>query len=215
MSATFAGPSYFYKSDDIFKYRDVNMCDKWKKDVKHYAFFSLNTHQNKQGEVVIYGKVNNRIMEYLKNNRVYLRYWAANSPTTGSSFTGSGLPFPNEDIAYENTPNQGIIEIYDINFSLKFIKPNSYYTNQGKVLVKPHINFMFTVGDSIPIGSVYKREIDDYIPYRTLSLKRQDVNFYQNFPLPVRTQEQILLDSAYPEDSMKEHDNFWGLKPPN
>ena len=35
MTSTFAGPSYFYNSDDIFKYRDENMCDKWKKDEKH------------------------------------------------------------------------------------------------------------------------------------------------------------------------------------
>ena len=35
MTATFAGPSYFNKSDDIFKYRDENMCDKWKKDEKN------------------------------------------------------------------------------------------------------------------------------------------------------------------------------------
>ena len=215
MSATFAGPSYFHKTDDIFKYRDENMCDKWKKDNKTYAFFSLNTHQNKQGEVVIYGKVNNRIMNYLKSNRVYLRYWAANSPMTISSFSGSGLPFPNEDIAYENTPNQGNIEIYDVNFSLKFIKPNSYYTNQGKTLVKPHVNFMFTLGNNVPIGPVYQKEIDDYIPYRTLSMKRKDVMFYQNSPLPIRNQEEILRDSGYPEDSMKEHSNFWGLKPPN
>ena len=30
-----------------------------------------------------------------------------------------------------------------------------------------------------------------------------------------RTQEQILRDSGYPEETMKEHSNFWGLKPPN
>jgi len=215
MTSTFAGTSYFYDSDKVFKYRDEKMCDKWKKDDKSYSFFSIQTHQNKQGEVVMYGKVNNRIMDYLKKHRVYLRYWAANPPTTGLSFSGSGLPYPNRDVAYENTPNQGTIEIYDINFSLKFIKPNSYYINQGKVLVRPHVNFMFTVGENIPIGGIYKREIEDYIPYRTLSMERKNVMFYQNAPLPIRTQEQILRDSGYPEKTMKEHPNFWGLKPPN
>ena len=215
MTSTFAGSSYFYDSDKVFKYRDEKMCDKWKKDDKTYSFFSIQTHQNKQGEVVMYGKVNNRIMDYLKKNRIYLRYWAANPPTTGSSFTGSGLPYPNRDIAYENTPNQGTIEIYDINFSLKFIKPNSYYIDEGKVLVRPHVNFMFTIGENVPIGGIYKREIEDYIPYRTLSMVRKNVMFYQNAPLPIRTQEQILRDSGYPEKTMKEHTNFWGLKPPN
>ena len=31
--------------------------------------------------------------------------------------------------------------------------------------------------------------------------------------LPVRTQEQVLRDSGYPEDN-KMHDDFWGLRPP-
>ena len=31
--------------------------------------------------------------------------------------------------------------------------------------------------------------------------------------LPVRTQEQVLRDSGYPEDN-RMPDNFWGLKPP-
>lgn len=215
MTSTFAGTSYFNDSKDIFKYRNKNMCDKWKKDDKSYGFFSIKTQQNRNGEVLMYGKVNNTIIEYLKTNRIYLRYWAANPPTTGSSFSGSGLPYPNEDVAYENTSNQGNIEIYDINFSLKFIKPNSYYTNQGKELVKPHVNFMFTLGNKTPIGGIYKKEIEDYIPYRTLSMVRKDVMFYKNFPLPVRSQEQILRDSGYPEETMTEEDNFWGLKPPN
>ena len=95
------------------------------------------------------------------------------------------------------------------------IKPNSYYTNQGKVLVKPHVNIMFMTADNKPLGKVYKVDIDDYIPYRTLSMVRKDVMFYNNTQLPMRTQEQILQYSAYPEKKMKEHDNYWGLKPPN
>ena len=31
----------------------------------------------------------------------------------------------------------------------------------------------------------------------------------------LRTQEEILRDSGYPEETMEEHSNFWGLKPPN
>ena len=49
---------------------------------------------------------------------------------------------------------------------------------------------MFTVGDDVPIGGIYKKEIEDYIPYRTLSMQRTNVMFYQNAPLPIRTQEQ-------------------------
>ena len=37
--------------------------------------------------------------------------------------------------------------------------------------------------------------------------------FYYNPDLPIRTQEQILIDSAYP-CSNQEPNNFWGLTPP-
>ena len=165
--------------------------------------------------VVVTGSVNEILKGINMANALNVKYWAASCPTCGYSFTGSCLPFPNEDVAYENTPNQGTIEIYDINFSLKFIKPNSYYTNQGKVLVKPHVNIMFMTGDNKPLGTIYKIDIDNYIPYRTLSMERKNVMFYHNAPLPIRTQEEIIRDSAYPEQTMKEHKNFWGLKPSN
>ena len=40
--------------------------------------------------------------------------------------------------------------------------------------------------------------IEDYIPYRSLSMRREDVLFYNVPNLPIRTQEQILKDSGYP-----------------
>lgn len=215
MTSTFAGPSYFNDSRDVFKYRDETMCSKWKKDEAYYGEFSISTFQNSKGDMVIYGNVEPKFFENFSKYKLNLKYWAANSPESRSSFSGSGLPFPNETIAYQNTNNQGNYELINPNFSLNMIKPNSYYTNQGKVLVKPHVNIMFMTADNKPLGKVYKVDIDDYIPYRTLSMVRKDVMFYNNTQLPMRTQEQILQDSAYPEKKMKEHDNYWGLKPPN
>jgi hypothetical protein len=57
------------------------------------------------------------------------------------------------------------------------------------------------------------------IPFRTLTWPVQrDWNkgalFYKVDGLPVRTQNQILLDSAYPIVN-KMPANFWGLTPPH
>lgn len=215
MTSTFAGPSYFNDSKDVFKYRDEKMCSRWRKDDSYFGEFSISTYQNSQGDMVLYGKVEPNFFEKFSKYKIQLKYWASNSPDTRASFSGSGLPFPNEEVAYQNTNNQGTYKLINRNFSLNMIKPNSYYTNQGKVLVKPHINIMFMTGDNKALGKVYKVDIEDYIPYRTLSMVRKDVMFYHNAPLPIRTQEQILKDSGYPEETMKEHKNFWGLKPPN
>tara|TARA_B100001123_G_C14989099_1_gene898846 strand:+ start:127 stop:774 length:648 start_codon:yes stop_codon:yes gene_type:complete len=215
MAATFAGPSYFNNSKDIFKYRDNEMCSKWRKDDSYFGQFSISTFQNNKGDIVLYGNVKPEFFESFSKYKINLKYWAANSPDSHCSFSGSGLPFPNETIAYENTKNQGSLPIVDLNFSLNMLKPNSYYTNQGKVLVKPHVNIMFMTGDNKPLGTIYKIDIDNYIPYRTLSMERKNVMFYHNALLPIRTQEEIIRDSAYPEQTMKEHKNFWGLKPSN
>jgi hypothetical protein len=55
---------------------------------------------------------------------------------------------------------------------------------------------------------------DEIIPYRSLGYpllrKTQKEAFYHR-KLPIRSQEQIIRDSQYPNH---EHTSFWGLKPP-
>ena len=46
-------------------------------------------------------------------------------------------------------------------FSLNILKPNSYYENQGKTLIRPHVNFMFIDGNEKPLSNVYKIMIED------------------------------------------------------
>ena len=215
-TGSFAGPSYNIDMKNVFKYRNKNMCSKWKKDEKYYGMFGINTYQNNNGDVVVHGKINNQLQHLLNKIRIKLKYWAANPATNGSSFAGSGLPYPNEEVAYQNTPNQGIIELYDINFSLNLKKPNSYYKHLGKTFIKPHLNLMFIDGNNKTIGSIYKIDVSGYYPYRTLSIPKKidNVMAYYNKNLPIRTQEQILLDSRYPSHTMKEYSHFWGQRPP-
>ena len=65
-------------------------------------------------------------------------------------------------------------------------------------------------------------KIDEGIPFRTLThpsppseLPRNSAMFYYcpGSKLPVRSQEQVLRDSEYPETNNMPK-NFWGLKPP-
>jgi hypothetical protein len=69
--------------------------------------------------------------------------WQAAAPVTrGISFAGSGQPYPNKEIAYENTPHKGVIETTDGTFqiTLKDI-PAGYYSGLGSVYVPPLIEF--------------------------------------------------------------------------
>jgi hypothetical protein len=214
MTSAFGGSTYGNNNDDIFKYRNNNMCSKWKETDVYNDLFTAKIYQNNDKNVMIKGSLNMDIKKLLKGSRIFLKYFGANSPTNGGSFTGSGLPFPNKEVAYENTDNTGILQVFGDVFSLNILKPNSYYINHGKTLIRPHINFTFIDGNERAVSNSYKIMLDDYIPYRSLSMRREDVLFYDVPNLPIRTQEQILRDSKY-NINKKEHSNFWGTRPPN
>jgi hypothetical protein len=94
-----------------------------------------------------------------------LKYWAANPIPRMYSYSGSGLPYPNPEVAYENTPNQGEVLVDDAGqFSINLVQPSGYYTRQGSVLMKPHIHFR------VPgYNHVFTMFIADDFPYRSLS----------------------------------------------
>lgn len=165
------------------------------------------------GEIVtLRGKINDTIKGHT------IRYMAASPADRRMSFSGSGLPYSSPQMAFGNSPSRGDIEPgVENSFEIEFEMPNSYYTNLGTNLICPSVYLKYENGiETVTINI----ELTDPIPYRMLTypsrytLARTNADFYQNIlPLPVRTQEQILRDSAYPSKNMM-HSNFWGSRPP-
>jgi hypothetical protein len=153
-----------------------------------------------------------------KTNNAKLMYWASNPATRGLSFSGSGIPYASAEMAFENTPNRGIVNIINGYFEFKIHFPNAFYTNLGSNYVQPtvYVRIIEDSGDnkvhSIPLG--------DGIPYRMLTYPRpyweDRAKFFDGRDLlPMRTQEQRLRDSSYPSNRpFKMPDNFWGLSVP-
>lgn len=144
---------------------------------------------------------------------ISLEYAAAAPADRHSTFTGSGLPFPNAKQAFEDTPNRGSVKTDKFgHFSITLKSPNAYYIGLGSTYVPPTLYVSW-----ITIHNESKHEsflISKGIPFRKLTYpwQRTDASFYGSIRhLPVRSQEQILRDSAYPNE---EPENFWGLKPP-
>lgn len=162
------------------------------------------------GEYLIKGKIANGSRDAL------ITYWAANPAGFITSYAGSGLPFANPVMAYENTPNKGAVRASGGMFQFKINYPNAYYIGLGTVYVAPHVNIKIC-GDN----NVHQIQLGDGIPFRTLTYApppatwpRYGPSFYSGRELlPVRTQEQILRQSGYPSEN-KYPTNFWGLKPP-
>ena len=148
-------------------------------------------------------------------------YWAANPPDYNTSFSGSGLPYPNPEMASQNTKNIGAVVAKNGVFKVKLYYPNAYYVALGSLYVPPHIHLKICEEGYDKYFSI---KIGAGVPYRTLthpappSLNfRVDPTFYINERLTVRSQEQILRDSGYPNYNTIPPEiptNFWGKRPP-
>ena len=93
--------------------------------------------------------------------------------------------------------------------------PNAYYAELGTKYIAPQIVFK-VYADGVGLGKqVHIIQLDAGIPYRMLSYpKKYGVLFYDGMDkLPIRSQEQIIRDSAYPSKNRMPA-NHWGLKPP-
>lgn len=103
------------------------------------------------------------------------------------SYSGSALPFPNEEIAFQNTKNIFIINDDGIiNTSFKY--PNSYYSFDGLNKIKSPILFIFD-------DNKFILELNDLCPLKTLTdRKRSDPNFYalKELLIPIGTAEETM-----------------------
>lgn len=156
---------------------------------------------------VVSGKIN----EHVANNQI--SYIAASEADHNSSFTGSGLPFPNKQIAFENTKNKGILLLHNDKFTISITQPNSYYARLGTILVPPQLYIEYHNGITTRNITV---NLKNSIPYRLLTYPNTRVSsdFYSTlWNLPVRTQEEILYDSDYPAQK-SEITSFWSKRPP-
>ncbi len=219
--SAFAGISFGYDSDAIFKYRNEYMCSKWK-ECAHQEFMlcGIKAMVNKNGNYNFKGHTKNYLDALGKLQGIYIQYWAPNKPTRGYSFSGSGLPFPNEEIAYEDTINKGVIKVLQGEFNFHLDYPNSYYSQMGKKLNPPQVKFRFCDGQGKIMSKIYTVILGNSIPFRSLNWpKKRNWNigplFYENKDMPVcRTQFQRVIESRYPEDTLKEPANFWGKAVP-
>ena len=189
------------------------MCDWRAKHLKEQSRIASAVQYDGSGNMTIRGQIRNAEPDS------YIVFWAANPPDYRTSYSGSGLPYPNSQIAYESSPNRGTVQLRaDGSFEFRLRPPASYYTGLGTVFMRPHVYVQ--VNSKKTIGTPVLVRTGEGTPYRLLSYphgssSRCSPNFYAGGDtLPVRTQEQILRDSAYPSTNTMAP-NFWGLTPPH
>jgi hypothetical protein len=97
-------------------------------------------------------------------------HWKAAAPLTrGIGFAGSGFPYPNKDIAYENTPNRGSVESADGSFTIQLKGiPAGYFSNLGSIYIPPIVEFLSSTSQ----GKTFEATLwinDTAAPYRWTS----------------------------------------------
>ena len=184
----------------------------WQKKLFNKDLCSGQLLYNGSGDLIVKGQ----LVAGTINCKLF--FWAAAPPTLGISFSGSGMPFPNPAVAYDRTPNSGVISIMDGHFTINMKYPNAYYIGLGSLYVAPHINFK--ICQEGRADSYFTVQIDDGIPFRTLTYPappskkpRTSPLFYHEPEYGARSQEEILRASEYPSTNTTP-DNFWGKRPP-
>lgn len=154
------------------------------------------------------------------SNNARLVYWAANPPDYHASFSGSALPFPNPEMAYDETPNKGSVPIVNGQFLFKVRFPNSYYTHLGTIYNEPHVYVKVCEPGNIE-SDVKKINLNNGVPFRMMTYPnitnntqpRTQPGFYHDpNDRSLRNQEQILQSRSYPTKN-KMPENFWGEGP--
>lgn len=111
------------------------------KDARHNARESTESERIKKSTHTVAGKGKVDEVFVLKGNYVgplpaHLYFLAANPSNDfyGTTAHSYNAPFPNESIAFENTPNRHLVKLDGLrHFEAAFVKPNAFYTENGSV----------------------------------------------------------------------------------
>lgn len=144
-----------------------------------------NTH------IHIKGNVNN------PQNYKQMMLIAPNPIDRMTNYSGSGLPFPCSEIAFDNTPNKILIDASGV-FSTTFKYPNSFYAQNGIDKIVSSVFFILYQNDN---NVVHKRiELDDWCVLRTLTNRsaRKNPEFYasKDYLLPIANAETVMREYA-------------------
>jgi len=151
-------------------------------------FFKCQIHTIENcSKIHISGQVINRS---IYTNVVFL----ANNPIDKkSSYSGTGLPFPCADIAFEGSSNIYTVNEYG-NINCTFTYPNSYYTvaNKNKIISSVFVIVEFIDGRK----EMIRLELQDLYPLRTLINRetRNGPEFYSKKYdlLQIDTSEEVM-----------------------
>ena|SRR6056300_317935 len=131
----------------------------------------------------------------VKNPQMYknIIVMAPNPIDRMSNYSGSGLPFPNNEIAFQNTPNKKDVSGSGV-IDCVFMYPNSFYIPDGINKIVSSI-FLQLIDKNDNVIHIHY-ELDDINALRTLINRksRTGPEFYaaKDYILPIATAENVM-----------------------
>ena len=150
-------------------------------------YINLNVSVNNNSKLLLNG--------YIKNPSQYdkMLVIASNPIDRMTNYSGSGLPFTNENIAFENTRNMFLIPKSGY-INTTFSYPNSFYSQDGKTKILPSI--YIELGEYNNTSFQLQYELFDLNNLRTLINResRKGPEFYgkKDTILPIDTAENVM-----------------------
>lgn len=104
----------------IFKFKDFNI--------------KVKEKSNQKLKIIV------EMQDYIPFDTYKVEYVAA-SPSKNNYLidVSKNIPFENREIAFENTPNKGSFKTKKSKFSFEIIRPNCFYTKDGKRLIPSYL----------------------------------------------------------------------------
>ena len=181
--------------EKYFKTKDTMMCNRWTDSYKKSLFTEIVSNQVERGEYKVKGVLTYSLAAISVLKPLYIQYWAASPPNYMTSFSGSGLPYANEDIAFENTPTKGVAPVLNGSYSFYINYPNSYYTNLGTTYIPPSVHLQVVDDQNNILTPVHTIQLGKGIPFRTESAP----SFPQNKSLSLQSQWKNMVTNSYPQ----------------
>ncbi len=173
-------------------HRDLPLCD------IEIAF------QNNDQILVISGTLKGKLYLLSATKHLTLEYKASASPTMGHSFTGNGIPYPSEFVAFEKSSNSGKVDVVNGKFLFSIEYPSAYMRLGGTSRIPPEVQIrVLDYNTNTPVSHWQQIYIGEGRPHR-YQREDQKPSSYMNTVkpfLPPRSQYDILMSYSYPMDS--------------
>jgi hypothetical protein len=133
----------------------------WYLRSKKFKMCDVRFMDNGNGNCVVIGRVDSFLQQLDTQMDMFVEWWTANRPTQTCSQSGFCLPFPNEEIAFQDAPH-GFVPVKNQKFTFSCGYPSAYYKRMGSKFIKPQIRFRFCDAQKNPMSKIYVLGLNNY-----------------------------------------------------